>query len=132
VTQFKILKPRDYFMTNNTGLQIAPEARCEHDQAAIFLVLFGKFRSQPGQPELALHALLPRCVMAEAIGALQAQILREEGETALQQFQDDVDTYTDDSCAALEQLHIDQRDCCEAGFRTNGREHTCGRNEAQK
>ncbi|MER6532998.1 hypothetical protein ABT215_04085 [Streptomyces sp900105755] len=128
--QFKILKPGDYFIARNAGVQTVPEARCEHGQAALFLVLFGRRRSQTENADQRLHVLMPRCVMAEAIGALQAQILHAEGESALQEFLDEIATHAADSTKDIEQLHAQGRDCCEAGFRTNGSEHTCGRNEA--
>lgn len=126
--QFLIMKPGDVFIAHNSGVQIAREARCEHGQPAVFLALLGGYRSRAGQPEQRFHALVPRCVLAEAVGALQAQMVRDEGEAAWQEFLGDIARYAAESTAALEQLHAEHRDCCEAGFTTHGREHTCGRN----
>lgn len=130
--QFKFFTPGDYFLARNAGVQIVPEARCEHDQAAFFLVLFGRHRSEAAAADQRLHTLMPRCVLAEAIGALQAHILHAEGEGALKEFLDEAAAHATVSLAGLEQLHAEGRDCCEAGFRTNGSEHTCGRNEDQQ
>lgn len=127
MTHFKMIKPGDLFVTHNTGLQITEEAHCAHGQAAVMLILFGQYRS--GQGAERIDAMLPRCVLAEMVGSLHAQILRDEGAASLQRFRDDVATYAEESTAALEQLHRQHRDCCEAGFRTNGAEHTCGRTD---
>ncbi|WP_030949948.1 hypothetical protein [Streptomyces sp. NRRL S-146] len=127
MTHFRMIKPGNLFLTHNTGLQIAEDAHCSHGQAAVLLILFGHYRS--GQGAERLDAMLPRCVLAEMVGSLHAQILRDEGPDALQHFQDEVAIYADQSAAALAELHTQRRDCCEAGFRTNGAEHTCGRTD---
>lgn len=124
---FKIIKPDDEFIVQNSGTQITDTAVCAHGQAAALLVLFGYNHSQRGHTR-RLDALMPRCVLAELLGSVQAQILRHEGEDALQQFRAEIDAHTQTSARDLEELHTQRRDCCEAGFRTNGTEHTCGRN----
>lgn len=131
MAHFQIIRPENMLLTHNTGVQITPEATCEHGHPAVYLVLLGAYRASPDQ-DARVHALVPRCVLAELVGSLQAQIRRDEGEDALQQFRDDIAAHTEESAAALEELHQQRRDCCEAGFRTNGTEHTCGRNTDQE
>ncbi|EPD63159.1 hypothetical protein [Streptomyces sp. HGB0020] len=127
--QFRHIRPRNLTIASHTGARIDHDTRCEHGQAAVFLAIFGK-RVPKGSPEQRFDALVSRCVLAELIGAVQAQIAHEEGKTALDDFLQEVNSHTLASHAALEQLSRQKRDCCEAGFTTDGREHTCGRNEA--
>lgn len=126
MTHFELIRPQNLLIIGNTGVQTAPEATCEHGQPAVLLALFGTRRSSPGQQQ-RVDALMPRCILAQFVGSLQSQILRTEGEDALQQFRDEITTATTAAAAAYDQLHEQRRDCCEAGFRTNGAEHTCGR-----
>lgn len=124
---FEIVRPHNPFIVCNTGVQIADEARCEHGQAAILVCLIGEYLTK-GSPHDRLDTVLPRCVIAELLGTLQTQIRRGEGDAALQEFLDDVAEHAAAADTAMQLLHAQARDCCEAGFRTHGREHTCGRN----
>ncbi|MFG2515986.1 hypothetical protein [Streptomyces sp. NPDC048584] len=127
MTHFELVQPDDLLVISNTGVQTAQDASCEHGIPAVLLVLFGAYRARPHDAQ-RIHTIVPRCVLTDMIGSLQAQILRDEGQAAVRQFQDEIAAAATTSAAALEQLHQQQRDCCEAGFRTNGTEHTCGRN----
>lgn len=127
--QFRTIKSAKPFITSHTGVRIDADTRCEHGQAAAFIALFGRHLA-PGSPHQRIDTLVPRCVLAELLGALQAQIRHEEGEAALQEFLDAIATEASAASTALQQMRARQRDCCEAGFTTYGREHTCGRNEA--
>ncbi|HET8970469.1 MAG TPA: hypothetical protein VFN19_05360, partial [Candidatus Nanopelagicales bacterium] len=127
VTHFELIQPDDLLVISNTGVQAAQDATCAHGQTAVLLVLFGAYRSHPDDAQ-RIHSIVPRCILTDMIGSLQAQILHDEGEAAARQFQDEITEAATAAAAALEQLHQQQRDCCEAGFRTNGTEHTCGRN----
>lgn len=129
--RFEIIRPRNLFIVGNTGVQIARDASCEHGQHAIAVSLFGRHLSQDGHTK-RLDTVLPRCVIAELFGTIQAQISHDEGDGALQAFLGDVAQQAERSRVAMERLHNQGRDCCEAAFRTGGREHTCGRNETQQ
>ena len=132
MTHFEIVRSRNPFVVGNTGLRIAEDARCEHGQTAVFISLIGRYAQQTTGGHEHLDTLLPRCVIAELVGNLQAHIRRTEGTAALQEFLDDVADHGAAADTALDLLHTQARDCCEAGFRTHGAEHTCGRNEASK
>lgn len=130
---FEIIRPHNPFIVCNTGVQIADEARCEHGQSAVMVSLLGNYHSKPRtHGHERLDTVLPRCVIAELLGTLQTQILRSEGDAALQEFLGDIAEHAAAADTAMQLLHDQGRDCCEAGFRTHGREHTCGRNEAQQ
>ncbi|WP_411090814.1 hypothetical protein [Streptomyces sp. 049-1] len=129
--EFDFVKASNLFVVGNTGVRIDPEAYCEHGATAAAVFLFGARQRTPESTQ-RIDTIVPRCVMAELIGTLQAQIRRTDGEAALSQFLDDVDTFAAEADTALEQLHTERRDCCEAGFRTHGREHTCGEAGGQR
>jgi hypothetical protein len=133
MADFKFIRPHNPFIVCNTGVQIAGEARCEHGQPAILISLLGDYLSRPRtHAHERLDTVLPRCVIAELLGTLQSQIRRTEGDAALQEFLDDIAEHTAAADTAMNLLHAQARDCCEAGFRTHGREHTCGRNDVQE
>ncbi|HET9381307.1 MAG TPA: hypothetical protein VFP69_10810, partial [Streptomyces sp.] len=117
-----ILRPTNPLVVHQTGATLTPHARCEHGHPAVFLVLFGDQRSGTAR----VDAMMPRCAFAELVGQVQAEILRTDGEAALRAFRDAVDAGTRTTTAALDTLRAQRRDCCEAGYRTNGTEHTCG------
>jgi len=129
---FDIIRPRNPFVVCNTGIQIAEDARCEHGQSAVLVSLIGQHLSHTSGPHERLDTVLPRCVIAELLGTLQTQIRRTEGDTAVQEFLDDVAEHAAAADTAMNLLHAQARDCCEAGFRTHGREHTCGSREQQQ
>lgn len=128
--QFQYVKPDKPFIVNNTGLQQIPDAFCEHGQVAIGLLMFGYRYKASIREEERFDAIVPRCVLAETIGTLTALIRTQEGEDALEAFMNEVAAAADRSAQEFANLRTQGRDCCEAGFRTHGREHTCSRNEA--
>lgn len=124
---FEIVRPRNPLIVCNTGVQLAKHAQCVHGQHAVLVSLIGRRQSHsPGTHE-RLDTVLPRCVLTELLGALQTQIRRTEGTEALQDFLDEIAEHAAASDTLLDALHTQGRDCCEAGFRTHGTEHTCGR-----
>lgn len=124
--RFAHISARKVFVISHTGVSIDPDALCAHGQSAAFIALFGQ-HAAPGSPEERLDVLVPRCVLAELIGALQAQIAQNEGQEAFTEFLTEITGHTVALSAEFEQLRERKRDCCEAGFTTDGREHTCGR-----
>lgn len=129
--QFKHIRARNLFVTNHTGSSIDSDARCAHGQGAAFIALFGN-RMTPGSREERIDTLIPRCVLAELIGCIQAQIFHEEGEEALAAFLTEITGHKATFTAQLATMRARERDCCEAGYTTHGREHTCGRNGTQR
>ncbi|KPC86271.1 hypothetical protein ADL35_12370 [Streptomyces sp. NRRL WC-3753] len=129
--EFDYVKTSNLFLVGHTGVQLEPEAFCSHGTTAAALFLFGEHQRTPDVQE-RMDTLVPRCVLAELIGTLQTQIRRTDGDAALQAFLEDVAVAAARSEASLEQLHAERRDCCEAGFRTQGREHTCGEAGGQR
>lgn len=117
-----ILRPIDPLIVHQTGATLTPHARCEHGHPATLLILFGDHQADRST---RVDAMMPRCAFAELIGQIQAQILHTDGEAALREFLDEVSAGTHKATATLDTLRAQRRDCCEAGFRTHGVEHTC-------
>lgn len=109
-------------LTRTGGVGTSNAAMCSHGQRVLRLVLFGAYADRPAR-QRRVEALLPRCVAAQLLGALQATIRRDEGEEALQRFLEDVARADEEAARRLATVH----NCCEAGFTTNGAEHTCDR-----
>lgn len=129
--QFDYITSDDPFVVCQSGTRLTPAVECGHQDPGFFVVLFGQPMSQAkAQGHQRIDTAMGRCALADLFGSIQAQILHREGEDALKAFQAAVTHHTDASLAALKDIHAQQRDCCEAAFRTGGREHTCGRNEA--
>lgn len=61
-----------------------------------------------------------------------ATVRFHEGDAAAQALADDITASTEKATAMLQDLNDQRRDCCEAGFRTLGREHTCTPTEADR
>jgi hypothetical protein len=121
--KFAYIRSSDPYVTDQTGARLEPGTRCEsHDEPAVFIALYG---DRPAAHRF--DVLVPRCVLAELVGTITAQILHEEGETALADFRDQVDARVRALAAPLREIREAARDCCEAGYRTSGAEHTCGR-----
>lgn len=127
--RFRLVKSSNVYVVGNIGARIDPAAHCDHGLAAVFIALYGYHHAQPDQRQ-RLDTLLPRCVLTELVGAVEAQIRHDEGEAAVQAFREEITACAAESYTALQQLRDGKRDCCEAGFGTDGLEHTCGRNEA--
>lgn len=119
------LPASDPFHALNIGTGLAPEARCQHGEAAFTLHLIGYHCQPQGKADATLDVLAPRCVTAQMVGALAAFITHHEGPDASTQFMDDAREAFRTTLQQLRNLHAQGRDCCEAAFRTSGLEHTC-------
>lgn len=129
MVKFDYLNSKDFYVVGNTGSRIDSGSHCEqHGEAGIFIALFAYLYSQPDEQQ-RVDTVMPRCVLAQLLGSVQAHILHHEGQAAAQSFLDQVGAHAADSLTGLQQMHTQARDCCEAGFRTHGREHTCSRNQ---
>lgn len=127
--RFEYTGPVDPFYVHGIGVHLAEKVPCEHGHPVAVLYLAGHLRSTPGALD-RFDTVIPRCILIEALGSLHAAISRTEGTDALQAFQDDVAAHTAAAAAHWDRLQLQHRDCCEAGFRTHGREHTCRRTQS--
>lgn len=125
--QFEYITNNDPFVIHQSGTRLTDIVECEHHETGFVVVLFGQSRSAPGPQRI--DTAIGRCNLADLFGSIQAQILHHEGEAALKAFQESVAHHTHASHTALKDIRAQHRDCCEAAFRTGGREHTC-QNEA--
>lgn len=120
------------FFANNCGVSLAPESPCAHGDVAFALHFLGAWDPAARRAGAEVDVLLPRCVAAQVTGALAAWITYHEGDQAAEAFMDQARAAFHTVLGKLRDLEAQGRDCCEAAFRTGSREHTCGRNEAQK
>ncbi|MFI1535532.1 hypothetical protein [Streptomyces anandii] len=133
---FRYLTPRDPFLARYAGAAIHDSAHCGHDHGTdVGLYFFGRPAapsdtgcSAPDEEEQRL-AVVPRCVLADLFGAVLARIEDSESPEAAERFMDAVAVNRVRAAARLHELAEQRRDCCVAGFRTGGREHTCGRTD---
>ncbi|WP_432032759.1 hypothetical protein [Streptomyces antibioticus] len=125
--KFDYVTSPDPFVARRTGARLDPDTRCQHDDPVTFIALYGNRRTQRGRPEDRLDILVPRCALASLVGIITAQIRHEEGEAAAAAFLDQAEAHATAHAAPLQEMRAAARDCCEAGFRTGGAEHTCGR-----
>lgn len=116
------------FFAHNCGVGLAPETTCLHGEPAFSLHLLGTYSGAAAHANDAqLHVLLPRCVAAQVVGALTAFIANTEGLAASEAFMDAARGTFHTTLQELSDVVAQGRDCCEAAFRTGGREHTCSR-----
>lgn len=83
--------------------------------------------SRPARP---LTVVLARCSASYAVGAFLAYLLVTEGTEAIDAFMDEARAAAEEVTPVLRHLHVTGQGCCEAAYRTQGREHTC-KNGAQ-
>ncbi|MET7982541.1 hypothetical protein [Streptomyces sp. NPDC005281] len=122
------VNPDKTFFANRSGVRVEQHLHCAHGDSSLFLALYGAYDHQ-GDDTAALYVALPRCAFAEMIGSVYAQLRHAEGEAALADFQDAIQQSVQKFATQIERMYEQRRDCCEAGFRTNGAEHTCGRTD---
>jgi hypothetical protein len=115
--------PARYFHATTGGAGVDPEHRCGHGTPSIVLHLI----SGHGDSAEELGVLLPACLAPDIFGAVMATLAAAGGPAAAEEF-------IQKMFAAYEQavhtIAARTSACCEAGYRTAGREHTCGRSSA--
>ncbi|MGW1035032.1 hypothetical protein ACWD4Z_22950 [Streptomyces antibioticus] len=125
---FDYVRSPDPFLAQRTGARLAPETRCAgHDESVVFVALYGNRRTQRDQTQDRLDFLIPRCALASLVGMVTAQIQDEDGEAAAAAFLDQINQRARHFTAPVREMSAAGRLCCQAGFRTGGAEHTCGR-----
>jgi len=113
------------FLATNCGVSIADELPCSHGDPAFALHFLGALDPRARQTGTEVDAMLPRCVAAQLVGALSAFITHHDGDQAAEDFMDQARASFHTILGKLRDLQTQGRDCCEAAFRTDGREHTC-------
>ncbi|REE62158.1 hypothetical protein BX257_4771 [Streptomyces sp. 3212.3] len=113
------------FLATRCGMGLAPELTCEHGEAGLAMHLFGAWVKDANQTPSAITVLIPRCMAAHLIGALHAFIAHHEGMDATVALGEQTHQAFDVALQQLRDLDAHGRGCCEAAFRTGGREHTC-------
>lgn len=118
--EIRSVPPARLFHVTNAGAGVDPDHRCGHGSPSVVLHLFS---DHDGTPE-DLGVLLPACAAPGLFGAAIAAVAASGGPAAAQGFISKMfSAYEEAGRAIAERV----RACCEAGFRTAGREHTCGR-----
>ncbi|MFC8521144.1 hypothetical protein [Streptomyces sp. NPDC057257] len=119
-------EPSRLFHATNGGAGINFSHPCSHGMAALSLHLYG--HQQDGTTE-DIGILLPSCAAPGLFGAalayFEAAYGSEAGEEFLQQMQAAKDQAAEMLATRRAQYEKAQRACCQAGFFTQGREHTC-------
>lgn len=115
-------EPSETFIATGGGAGLSVDHTCAHGARSLSLHLLG----QDGKD---LGVILPRCVAAGLVGAVLAYIGACEDERAIDDFLENI---TRGQALAAEQIsrrlaerRAARSACCEAGHRTQGREHTC-------
>ncbi|MFF9285440.1 hypothetical protein [Streptomyces griseosporeus] len=118
-------QPSRLFIATGGGAGLNPDFPCGHGTAALSLHLL----SQHGEVSEDIGIILPRCAAAGLIGGALAYIAAAEGAAAADAFLADVDAAYEKATREVKAYMADQEAaqaaCCEAGYRSQGREHTC-------
>ncbi|MFM9563270.1 MULTISPECIES: hypothetical protein [Streptomyces] len=120
------------YLADNAGVSLVDATRCEHDHPAFSLTLPGRWLGKAATAGLPapLTVVLARCSASYAVGAFLAYLLVTEGTEAIDAFMDEARAAAEEVTPVLRHLHVTGQGCCEAAYRTQGREHTC-KNGAQ-
>ncbi|MEU3600900.1 hypothetical protein ABZ714_19575 [Streptomyces sp. NPDC006798] len=128
--------PATALLATQAGVGIASVLKCQHQQASVDLHFIGtrlngaRPGTGSGRARAEAAIVVPRCVLADTFGALLAQLEHYEGPAAVEEFLGAVYAAQDRIEPQMTALAEQRRDCCDAGFRTGGREHTCTRNSS--
>ncbi|MFI5685861.1 hypothetical protein [Streptomyces sp. NPDC051636] len=121
------ITPSRRFLATNGGIGLTFNHLCSHGSPLLSLHLFNEQNIPPED----IGILLPSCLAPDLFGAALAHIEASGGPAAAEEFLAQLLKAKE---RALETLATSQPEprspespCCEAGFRTLGREHTCGR-----
>ncbi|MDT7847243.1 hypothetical protein [Streptomyces justiciae] len=118
-------EPSRVFVATGGGAGLNPNFPCGHGASAISLHLL----STIGGTTEDIGIILPRCAAAHLLGAALAYIKASDGQAAVDEFLAYMNKACDEASAELAGHAADHQAakaaCCEAGYRTQGREHTC-------
>lgn len=119
-------EPSRFFVATGGGAGLSPDfPSCSHGTSAISLHL----TSSIGGTHDDLGVILPQCAAASLLGAALAYIHAVDGQDAHDEFLASMTKAYDEASAQIAKHAADDEaaraTCCEAGYRTQGREHTC-------
>ncbi|MET7475109.1 hypothetical protein ABZT17_12215 [Streptomyces sp. NPDC005648] len=119
-------EPSRLFRATNGGAGLNFEHPCSHGMAAVSFHLLGQ--TEDGTED-DIGILLPTCSAPAIFGAALAYIEAAYGNDAGEEFLAVMHASRDQAAAMLAarraQYEAAGRACCQAGFFTQGREHTC-------
>lgn len=117
--------PSRLFVATNGGAGLNFDHPCAHGIPAVSLHLFSHHHGTSED----IGILLPSCVAPSLFGAAIAYVQAACGSETAEQFIADLLTAKEQALEVLAARRAKwdavQAACCEAGFRTQGREHTC-------
>jgi hypothetical protein len=115
------------YQADNAGVSLVDASRCEHDDPAFAVTFPGRWLGQTSTTDLPdpVTVILARCTASHAVGAFLAFLLGTEGTEAADEFMAEVRTVAQELTPAIHHMHTTGQGCCEAAYRTQGREHTC-------
>ncbi|MEU9400592.1 hypothetical protein [Streptomyces sp. NPDC048242] len=123
--RFAITQPSSLFLGVNGGATLNPQIRCDHDTPSVSFHLVGKSSTGPDDVEV----VMPSCLAAGLFGATLAHIEAHGGQEAVDRFLADMNTAREQATSLLPSYQAATEDlgsaCCETGFLTQGRKHTC-------
>lgn len=117
--------PSRLFLVTKGGAGLSFEHRCSHGGPAISLHLFSE---RNGTSE-DIGVLLPTCIAPSLFGGVLAFLESAHGTEAADEFMEDMLAAKERTLqlitARRERMEAAEQACCQAGFYTQGREHTC-------
>jgi hypothetical protein len=117
--------PSKSFHAKRAGAGLCRVHRCSHGSPSISLHFFN---AQDGK-EVDLGVLLPACVAPQLFGAVIALIEASGGPEVSDSFVKRMFAAAEETsrtvAARLTEREEARKHCCEASYRTGGREHTC-------
>lgn len=115
------------YKANNAGVSLLDTARCDHDHPAFTITFLGQWVGKTATADLPdpLTVILARCSASHAVGTFLAFLTVTEGPDAADAFMDEVRTAAEELTPLIRHLETPGLGCCEAAYRTGGREHTC-------
>ncbi|MFJ2717457.1 hypothetical protein [Streptomyces sp. NPDC087437] len=123
--EFRITEPSRIFRATAGGAGLSFEHRCSEGGPSLSFHLFSE---HDGTTE-DVAVLLPACVAPHLFGAALAHLEAALGSEAGEQFVQALLATRDQSAQMLAADRAEREAaaaaCCEAGYRTQGREHTC-------
>lgn len=117
------------YQADNAGVSLVDASRCEHGHPAFAITFPGRWIGQTpaaGLPD-PVTVIVARCTASHAVGAFIAFLLGTEGPDAAEAFMQEVRQVTREMTPFVHHIHTTGQGCCEAAYRTQGREHTCRR-----
>lgn len=129
---FNAPAPMQRFLATTGGSGLDHENACEHGHPALSLHLVSD-PAETGEAgaEEHLQVLLSQCFAPHLFGSVIAFVQANRGPDAADAFVSEMFDAYEKATKAILDIQAQGRACCEAAFRTGGREHTC-KNGAQQ